>query len=76
MRLTEIAVTLALAGEEAIGWSQERDTAVVRNTAAVPLILDGPVRPPTRSILVMDDATVDAETTKSAKKKKKKARRK
>ena len=44
VRLTEIAVTRALAGEEAIGWSQERDTAVVRNTAAVPLVLDGEVR--------------------------------
>ena len=44
VRLTEIAVSRALAGEEAIGWSQERDTAVVRNTAAVPLVLDGEVR--------------------------------
>ena len=44
VRLSEPAVTRALAGEEAIGWTQELDTAIVRNTAAVPLVLDGEVR--------------------------------
>ena len=44
VRLTEAAVSEALAGREAIGWSQEVDTAVVRNTAAVPLVLDGQLR--------------------------------
>jgi signal transduction histidine kinase len=44
VRLTEQAVSRALEGEEAIDWSQELDTAIVRNTAAVPLLLDGQVR--------------------------------
>jgi len=44
LRLTENTVERALAGEAAIGWSQERDTAVVRNTVAVPLRLEGEVR--------------------------------
>jgi signal transduction histidine kinase len=44
VRLSDAAVTRALAGEDAIGWSQDLDTAVVRNTAAVPLVLDGKVR--------------------------------
>ena len=44
VRLTEDAVTRALAGQEAIGWSQELDTAVVRNTASVPLQLEGVTR--------------------------------
>ena len=44
VRLTEDAVSRALAGQEAIGWSQELDTAVVRNTASVPLQLEGMTR--------------------------------
>jgi signal transduction histidine kinase len=44
VQLTEPAVRTALAGKEAIGWSQDLDTAVVRNTAAVPLVLDGQLR--------------------------------
>jgi len=44
VRLSEVAVRQALAGTEAIGWSQDLDSAVVRNTAAVPLVLDGAVR--------------------------------
>jgi signal transduction histidine kinase len=44
VRFDEAAVGQALAGTEAIGWSQDLDTAVVRNTAAVPLVLDGAVR--------------------------------
>jgi len=44
VRLNEVAVTRALEGAEAIGWSQDLDSAVVRNTAAIPLVLDGAVR--------------------------------
>ena len=44
VRLSEAAVERALEGTEAIGWSQDLDSAVVRNTAAVPLVLDGRVR--------------------------------
>jgi len=43
-RLTGPAVRRALAGDEAIGWSRDLETAVVRNTAAVPLVLDGAIR--------------------------------
>jgi signal transduction histidine kinase len=44
VRLTDDAVTRALAGQEAIGWSQELDTAIIRNTASVPLNLEGETR--------------------------------
>jgi len=44
VRFDEAAVRQALQGTEAIGWSQDLDSAIVRNTAAVPLILDGAVR--------------------------------
>ena len=35
------------------------DAAAVRGAGKVPLLLDGPVRPPTRSILTLDDATIE-----------------
>jgi signal transduction histidine kinase len=41
LRLRDAAVERALAGGEGVSWSQEVDTAVVRNTAAVPVVLDG-----------------------------------
>ena len=41
LRLRDAAVERALAGGEGVSWSQEIDTAVVRNTAAVPVVLDG-----------------------------------
>lgn len=41
LRLQDIAIDRALAGREGVSWSQEVETAVVRNTAAVPLVLDG-----------------------------------
>ncbi|MGK2924572.1 MAG: ATP-binding protein, partial [Lysobacterales bacterium] len=41
LRLQDAAVERALAGGEGVSWSQEVDTAVVRNTAAVPVVLDG-----------------------------------
>jgi signal transduction histidine kinase len=44
VQLTEPAVLKALSGEEAISWSQDLETAIVRNTAAVPVVLDGRVR--------------------------------
>lgn len=37
-------VRRALSGEEAIAWSQDRDTAVVRNAVSVPVELEGGVR--------------------------------
>lgn len=43
LRLLDSAVDHALAGREGVSWSQEIDTAVVRNTAAVPVLLDGEV---------------------------------
>jgi two-component system, OmpR family, sensor histidine kinase ChvG len=43
LRLLDPAVDRALAGGEGVSWSQEIDTAVVRNTAAVPVVLDGEV---------------------------------
>lgn len=43
-RLADTAVVAALGGEESVSWSQEFDSARVRNTAAVPLVLDGEVR--------------------------------
>jgi len=44
IRLAGAPVDSALAGEEALGWSQDLDTAIVRNTAAVPVIQDGAIR--------------------------------
>lgn len=41
LRLRDAAVDRALDGREGVSWSQEVDTAVVRNTAAVPVLLDG-----------------------------------
>lgn len=43
LRLQDPAVDRALAGQEAVSWSQEFDTAVVRTTAAVPVVLEGEV---------------------------------
>lgn len=43
-RLVDPAVVAALGGEESVSWSQEFDSARVRNTVAVPLVLDGEVR--------------------------------
>ena len=43
LQLDDAAVTAALGGAEAVGWSQEPDTALVRNTAAVPVVLEGEV---------------------------------
>ena len=43
LRLSGPAVSRALDGQESIAWSQELDTAVVRNTAAVPVVLEGEV---------------------------------
>jgi signal transduction histidine kinase len=37
LQLEDAAVRRALAGQEAIGWSVERDTAMTRGTAAVPV---------------------------------------
>jgi two-component system sensor histidine kinase ChvG len=41
VRLSDQLVQQALAGGEAVGWSQDLDTAVVRNAVAVPLELEG-----------------------------------
>jgi signal transduction histidine kinase len=43
MRLTDHAVEAALSGREATSWSQDPDTAVVRNSAGVPVLIDGRV---------------------------------
>ena len=43
LRLQVPSVTRALAGQEGVSWSQERDTALVRNTVAVPVVLDGEI---------------------------------
>jgi dedicated sortase system histidine kinase len=43
VRLADGIAERALSGEEAIGWSQDLDTAVVWNTAAVPVDLQGRV---------------------------------
>lgn len=43
LRLQDPSVTRALAGGEGVSWSQEVDTAVVRNTVAVPVVLDGEI---------------------------------
>lgn len=40
LRLTDTAVDAALQGREAISWTQDFDTAVVRNTAGVPVVID------------------------------------
>jgi signal transduction histidine kinase len=44
VRLDEPAVRRALAGAPAADWTRERETAVVRNTVAVPVELEGAVR--------------------------------
>lgn len=44
VRLDGETVQRALSGEEAIRWTQDLDTAVVWNTVAVPLVLQGEVR--------------------------------
>lgn len=44
LRLTERAVAEALDGREAVSWSQDLETARVRNTAAVPVTIDGRIR--------------------------------
>ena len=41
VRLDDRVLQQALAGNEAVGWSQDLDTAVVRNAVAVPLQLEG-----------------------------------
>ena len=43
-RLQDNMVQQALAGHDAIAWSQDQDTAVVRNAVAVPLTLEGEIR--------------------------------
>jgi signal transduction histidine kinase len=43
LRLQDASVDQALAGEEGVSWAQEADTAVVRNTVAVPVVLDGEI---------------------------------
>jgi len=44
LQLGDAAVAAALGGAEAVAWSQEPDTALVRNTAAVPVVLEGEVK--------------------------------
>ncbi len=44
VRLGDEVVRQALSGQEAIGWSQDLDTAVVRNAVAVPLELEGKIK--------------------------------
>jgi len=44
VRLLSDAVTSALAGQDGVSWSQDLDTAVVRNLVAVPVRLQGKVR--------------------------------
>ncbi|MEJ2385110.1 MAG: ATP-binding protein [Xanthomonadales bacterium] len=44
VRLDGPAVRRALAGSAAADWTRERETAVVRNTVAVPVVLEGAVR--------------------------------
>ena len=44
VRLDGPAVRRALAGTPAADWTRERETAVVRNTVAVPVVLEGAVR--------------------------------
>jgi signal transduction histidine kinase len=43
LRLTDRAVDSALQGREALSWSQDLDTAIVRNTAGTPVTVDGRV---------------------------------
>jgi signal transduction histidine kinase len=43
LRLLGPSVARALAGQEGVSWSQEADTAVVRNTVAAPVVLDGEI---------------------------------
>jgi len=43
VRLGDQVVQQALAGKETVGWSQDLDTAVVRNAVAVPLELEGEI---------------------------------
>ena len=40
LRLTDRAVDAALQGREAISWTQDLDTAIVRNTAGTPVTVD------------------------------------
>jgi dedicated sortase system histidine kinase len=44
VRLGDEVVQQALSGQDAIGWSQDLDTAVVRNAVAVPIELEGAVK--------------------------------
>lgn len=44
MRFQDVVTQRALRGQEATGWQQEADTAVVWNTVAVPLEVEGQVR--------------------------------
>jgi two-component system sensor histidine kinase ChvG len=44
VRLQSAVVLESLGGVEAHSWSQEADTAAVRNTVSVPVVLDGRVR--------------------------------
>ncbi|MGD2130619.1 MAG: ATP-binding protein [Lysobacterales bacterium] len=44
IRLGGAAVTAALAGGEGVDWAQDPESAVVRNTVAAPVVLDGRVR--------------------------------
>jgi dedicated sortase system histidine kinase len=44
VRLADDVAQQALAGEEGLGWSQDIDTAVVRNTVAVPVDVEGRTR--------------------------------
>jgi signal transduction histidine kinase len=44
VRFSEPLVAEALQGETSQGWAQDPDSAVVRNTVGVPIVLDGGVR--------------------------------
>ena len=44
VRLNDEVVLNALAGQDAIGWSQDLETAVVRHAVAVPLVLEGKIK--------------------------------
>jgi len=44
VRLGDEVVRQALAGQEAVGWSQDLDTVVLRNAVAVPLSLEGEIK--------------------------------
>ena len=53
VRLSDEVVQKALSGHEAIGWSQDMDTAVVRNAVAVPILMEGEIK----GAIVMQSAT-------------------